>query len=115
MNRDITNDDLVNVDQAIGSLETYQRHLYVLRRVLGELGKLNISGIKQGVEAEKARLAEANQRANAAQSDLDKLLAEIEGKKRELAGVEATIAEKELRSAQLSDGITGLRNMLAAA
>jgi hypothetical protein len=40
---------------------------------------------------------------------------QIADKRRELAAVEETIAERELRSNQLNEGILGLRNMLAAA
>jgi hypothetical protein len=115
MAREIVNEDLAAVDRVISSAESYQRELYTLRRVLGELGKLDIGGIKRGVEAEKARLEEARQKADTAQSNLDELNKQIQVKQRELAGVERTIEERTLVSTQLNEGILGLRSMLAAA
>jgi peptidoglycan hydrolase CwlO-like protein len=115
--RGVTNEDLAIIDKAIANHEECQRELYTFRMVLSQVGKVDAKrgDLIRGVEAEQARFDEVHQRADAAQADLDELHRQIEGKQRELAAVEETIKERELRSTQLSDGINGLRNMLAAA
>jgi uncharacterized coiled-coil DUF342 family protein len=85
--------------------------------VLSQVGKVDAKrgDLVRGVEAEQARFDEAHQKANAAQAELEQLQKEIQNKQRELREIEAEIKEKELRSTQLSDGINGLKNLLAAA
>jgi hypothetical protein len=113
--REIKNEDLENVDRAISGVEGLQRHLFVLRKMLTEIGKLDYQNVRRGVEAEQSRLGEARTKANAAQADLDKLLGEIADKRRELASVEAEIKERTVASNNLNEAILGLRKMLAAA
>jgi hypothetical protein len=113
--REIKNEDLEKVDRAIGGNEGLLKDLYVLRKMLGEIGRLDFHGVKRGVEAERARQDEARKKADAAQANLDEVLRQIEAKRRELRDVEATIAERELRSNQLNESYLNLRNILAAA
>jgi hypothetical protein len=113
--REITKTDLENVERAIGGNEAFLKDLYVLRKILGEIGKLDYQGIKRGVEAEQVRLDEVRKQANSAQSSLDDVLRQIAEKRLELAAVEAEIAERTTVSNQINEGIIGLRSMLAAA
>jgi hypothetical protein len=113
--REITNEDLAKVDRAISGNEGLLKDLYVLRKVLGEIGKLDFQNVKRGVEAEQSRLGEVRTKANAAQADLDQLLGEIADKRRELREVEETIKERTVASNNLNEAILGLRKMLAAA
>jgi peptidoglycan hydrolase CwlO-like protein len=117
MPRDVTNEDLVVIDKAIANHEECQKELYKFRMLLGQVGKVDAKrgDLVRGVESEQHRFDEAHQKANAAQAELEQLQKEIQNKQRELREVEATIKERELRSTQLSEGINGLRNMLAAA
>jgi uncharacterized coiled-coil DUF342 family protein len=115
MPRDVTNDDLAIIDKAIANHEAVQHDLYVLRRVVGEIGKLSLSDIKRGVEGERKRLDEVSQKANAAQADLDELNKQIQAKQRELRGVEKIIEERRVACDQLNESYNNLRTILAAA
>jgi hypothetical protein len=113
--REIKNEDVANVDGAIGHVEALQRQLYTIKIMLRETGNLRYQEIKRGVESERARLEEVNKKADAEQAKLDEVVRQIESKKRDLAAVEKQIEERALYSSQLSDGITQLRNLLRAA
>jgi hypothetical protein len=113
--RDVTNEDLANVDRAIGGNETFLRDLYVLRKVLSEIGKLDFPAIKSNQQAQQGRLDDLRKLADAAQAGLDEVQRQIVDKKRELAAVETTITERTIVANQLNEAVLGLRNMLAAA
>jgi chromosome segregation ATPase len=113
--REVTDKDLEVIDKTISSHEAFQTQLVVLRRVLGEIGKLDIAGIRRGVAAEQSRLDDVRQQADAAQADLTELQRQIESKQRELVAVEATIQERTIAANQLNESYLSLRNMLEAA
>jgi hypothetical protein len=57
--RAVTETDLQLVDKAIADHETFQKDLYVLRRVLGEVGNLDQAyrGMKEGIAQVQADCA----------------------------------------------------------
>jgi predicted nucleic acid-binding Zn-ribbon protein len=115
--RGVTKADLDLIDAAIANHEACQGQLYQFRMILGQVGKVDArrADIVRGVEAEQARLTEAQRAANAAQANLDGLRREIDEKRRELAEVEKKIAEAEVRLNELTDARARLLAMLAAA
>jgi chromosome segregation ATPase len=115
MPREVTNDDLKIIDEAIASHESVQHQLYVLRRVLGEIGKLDFAAIKSNVKAHQDRLDEVRKQADAAQAYVDELQKQMADKRRELADVETTIKERTIAANNLNESYNNLRNMLAAA
>jgi hypothetical protein len=115
MPRDVTNEDLAIVDKAIANHEAVATHLYTLRRVLGEIGKLDFPALRSNQQAHQARLDEIRQKGDAAQAALDEVQRQIVNKQRELAAVEETIKERTIVAGQLNEAVLGLRNMLAAA
>jgi hypothetical protein len=115
VSREVTNKDLEVIDKAIADHEKFQTELYALRRVLGEIGKLDIASIRRGVEAEQSRLDDVRQRADAAQQQLSQLEKQIEGKQRELIAAETLTQERALVANQLNEAILRMRNLLEAA
>ena len=115
MDRDLRNEDLEILDRAIGSVEGHQRHLYTLKKILGEIGRLDFPALKSNQEAQQARLDDVRKAADVVQASLDEVQRKIDEKKRELAGIEATITERTIVAGQLNEAILNLRNMLAAA
>ena len=113
--RDVTSEDLQIVDRAIADHEKFQTKLYTLRRILGEIGKLDIGSVRRGIEGEQSRLDEVRKQADAAQAALTQLQQDITSKQRELASVEATIQQRTVELNQLNEGYLHLRNLLAAA
>ena len=113
--RDVTSEDLQIVDRAIADRENFQTNLYTLRRILGEIGKLDIGSVRRGIEAEQARLDDVRLKADTAQQQLTQVQKQIEDKRRELASVEATIQERTIAANQLNESYLNLRNILAAA
>ena len=113
--RAVEETDLQLVDRAIADHEVFQKDLYVLRRVLTEIGKLDIASVRRGVQAEQDRLDEVRKQADAAQQQLDQLSNHIKDKQREVAEVESTIKERTVELNQLHEGYHNLRNLLAAA
>jgi peptidoglycan hydrolase CwlO-like protein len=113
--RAVEETDLQLVDRAIADHEVFQKDLYVLRRVLTEIGKLDIASVRRGVQAEQDRLDEVRKQADAAQQQLDQLSNHIKDKQREVAEVESTIKERTVELNQLHEGYHNLRRMLEAA
>jgi predicted nucleic acid-binding Zn-ribbon protein len=115
--RQVTNEDVALLDKAIADHELLQKNLYVLRRMLGEVGKVDAkrADLNRGVEAEQQRLDDVRKQADAAQERLTGLGKQIEAKQRELAAVETTIAERTTAANQLNESYLNLRNILAAA
>jgi hypothetical protein len=103
MSREVTNKDLEVVDKAIADHAVFQKDLFVLQRILTEIGKLDVASVRRGVEAEQARLDDVRKQADAAHGDLTQLQKQIEDKRRELASVEATIAERTIAANQLNE------------
>ena len=113
--RSVTETDLQIVEGAIANHETFQKDLFVLQRVLTELGPLDIANARRNVEAERVRLEGVRREADIAQQQLDQLQKQIADKKRELSETEATIKDK-IHEHQLFDAsCQNLRNLLAAA
>ena len=86
--------DLQIVERAIADHEVFQRNLFTLKRILTELGPLDIPNARANVEAEQARLDEVRKQTDAAQQQLSDLEKQIADKRRELAETEATIKDK---------------------
>jgi hypothetical protein len=93
----------------------FQKDLFVLQRILTEVGRLDVASVRRGVEAEQARLDDVRKRADTAQAALTQLQQDITSKQRELASVEATIQQRTVELNQLNEGYLNLRNLLAAA
>jgi hypothetical protein len=60
--RAVTETDLQLVDRTIADHEVFQKDLFVLRRVLTEIGNLDAryAGMKQGIEAVQSEAARTN-------------------------------------------------------
>ena len=113
--RAVTETNLQIVERAIKDHEVFQKNLFVLQRILTEVGPLDVAGIRRGAEAERARLDEATKRADAAQDRLDQLEKQIADKQRELREAEATFQEKIRETERMTATCQNLRNLLAAA
>ena len=113
--RAVTETDLQVAERAIADHEVFQKDLFVLHRILTEVGRLDLPGIRRGVEAERQRLEEARKQADAVQQQVDQLQQQIKDKRRELASVEATIKERNVELNQLHEGYHNLRAILEAA
>ena len=113
--RVVTETDLQIVERAIVDHEKFQTHLFVLQRIIKEIGQLDVPGIRRGAEAEQARLVEATKQADAAQDRLTDLQKQIAAKQRELAEVEATIKDRIKEGERYNAAMQNLRNLLAAA
>jgi hypothetical protein len=107
--------DLQIVERAIADHEVFQKDLFVLQRVLKEIGKLDVASVRRGFEAEQARVTDMSKQADAAQEQLGQLEKQIEGKRRELAAVEVTIKERIGEAERFNASLQNLRNLLAAA
>src|SRR5262245_16754809 len=95
--REVGNKDLEIVDKVINSHEAFQTQLYVLRRILGEIGKLEElhRGLKQGVEHTQAQSGEQARAFEHAKAQLEAVQREeVEARKR-VAELTAEIAAKE--------------------
>jgi len=70
--REVTDKDLEVIDKAIADHETRQTHLYTLRRILGEIGKLDtaIAHTRQSLESIEKSRAEANAELENARAEL---------------------------------------------
>jgi hypothetical protein len=66
--RDITAADLEVIDRAIADHEKLQVNLYTLRRILGEVGKVDAkrADLNRGVEAEQQQLDDLRKQSAAA-------------------------------------------------
>jgi seryl-tRNA synthetase len=95
--RAVTETDLQLVDRAIADHEVFQKDLYVLRRVLGEIGKLDeqYRGVKQGIEAVQAEGANISRQLEYAKEQLAKVQQEEVEKRKELAALTAEVQEKQ--------------------
>jgi chromosome segregation ATPase len=115
--RGVTDKDLEVIDKAIADHSELQTHLYTLRRILGEIGKVDAkrADLNRGVEAEQSRLDEVRKQVDAAHEQLTQVQKQIESKQRELAAVEATIKERTIAANQLNEGYLRLRAILEAA
>jgi hypothetical protein len=113
----VISEDLAVIDQAIADHEKFQTSLYVMRRILGEVGKVDAkrADLNRGVEAEQIRLDNARVAADAAEQRLSQLTQQVESKQRELAAVEVTIQERNVVLNDLNQGYLNLRRMLEAA
>src|SRR5262245_5177812 len=113
--REVTATDIQVLDQAIVEFEKFQTQLYVWRRVLGEIWRLDIGSVKRGVEAERDRLDDLHKQADAAQQQLGELGKQIADKQRALREVEQLIEQRTDELNRLNEGYQRLRAMLAAA
>jgi chromosome segregation ATPase len=110
--RAVTETDLQVVDRAIADHETFQKDLYVLRRMLSEVGNLDQAyrGGRQAIEAVQAEGANASHQFEQVKADLAKVQQEVGAKRQELAELDREIAGKERQlnafTAQI-DKITG--------
>jgi septal ring factor EnvC (AmiA/AmiB activator) len=95
--RAVTETDLQIVDRAIADHETFQKDLYVLRRVLSEVGNLDqqYRGGKQAIEQVQAEGARTSAQLEQVKADLAKVQQELVEKRKELATLTAEVAEKE--------------------
>jgi chromosome segregation ATPase len=95
--RAVTETDLQLVDRAIADHETFQKDLYVLRRVLSEVGKLDeqYRGLKQAIEAVQGEGANVARQLEQAKADLATAQREAAEKRQELATLTAEVAGKE--------------------
>jgi chromosome segregation ATPase len=105
--REVGNKDLEIVDAAINSHETLQRNLYTLRRILGEIGKLEeqYRGARQGVEAVQAEGARISSELEAAKTRLATVQHEESEKRKVVAELAAETAQKEQELRAYSEAI----------
>jgi septal ring factor EnvC (AmiA/AmiB activator) len=110
--REVGNRDLEIVDKAINDHETFQKDLFVLRRVLSEVGNLDqqYRGTKQSIEQVQAEGARTSAQLEQVRADLATVQKELVEKQKAVAELDREIAGKERQlnafSAQI-DKITG--------
>jgi ribosomal protein S18 len=107
--------DLEVVERAIKDHEVFQRDLFTLQRILTEVGKLDVAGIRGTAAAEQARCDEARKQADAEQARLEQLQQDIASKQRALADVEATIKERITEGERYNSAMQNLRDLLRVA
>ena len=110
--RAVTETDLQIVDRAIADHETFQKDLYVLRRVLSEVGNLDqqYRGTKQSIEQVQAEGARTSAQLEQVRADLATVQKELVEKQKAVAELDREIAEKERMLnayAESIDRITG--------
>jgi chromosome segregation ATPase len=95
--RAVTESDLQIVDRAINDHATFQKDLFVLRRVLGEVGDLDAryAGMKQGIEAVQAEGARISSELEHAKAQLAEVQQQTIEKRKELADLTAEAQEKQ--------------------
>jgi hypothetical protein len=115
--RQVVSEDLTVIDQAIADHEALQKNLYLLRRLLGEVGKLDArsADLKRGVEGEQSFLDDLRKQTDAAHQALAQLQKDIQSKRGELREVEQLIQERTVAANQLNEAIARMRNLLEAA
>jgi chromosome segregation ATPase len=112
--REVGNKDLEIVDKAINDHEVFQKDLYVLRRVLSEVGNLDqqYRGLKEAVEAVQSEATRTSAQLEQVRAELATVQVEVVEKRKELATLSAEVAEKERALSAFSasiDRITGAR------
>jgi hypothetical protein len=115
--RQVTDEDLALLDKAIADHEVLQKDLYLLRHLLGEIGKLDArsADLKRGIEGEQSFLDDLRKQTGSAQEQLTQLQKHIEARQRELREVEQLIQERNIVVSELNEGYLKLRAMLEAA
>ena len=113
--RAVEETDLQLVEKAIADHEVFQRNLFTLKRILTELGPLDVGNARRNVEAEQGRLDDVRKQTDAAQEKLSDLERQIADKKRGLAETEATIKDKMREYEAFYASCENLRNLLRAA
>jgi hypothetical protein len=100
--RQVTNDDLALVDKAINDHETFQRGLYVVRRILAEVGRLDerLRGLREAISAVEREGALTNSHLEQTRADLAKFQAQEVEKREVVAALDREIKQKE----QMIDG-----------
>ena len=98
--RAVTETDLQLVDRAIADHATFQKDLFVLRRVLSEIGDLDAkyAGMKQGIEAVQAEGGRTNAQLEQVRADFAKDQQELVERRKELAALTAEVQENSERS-----------------
>ena len=114
--REVGNTDLEIVDKAIADHETLQKDLYVLRRILGEIGKLDqlYRGLKEGIAVVQAESARAVSELEAAKAELAKVKQQVVETKQELATLTAEAEEKRRELSAYSEAIDRIVGKAAA-
>ena len=113
--RAVVESDLQIVQRAIANHETFQKDLFVLQRILTELGPLDVPNARANVEHEQGRLDEVRKQVDTVQEQLTQLEKQLADKKRELVETEVIIKDK-IREAELfNQSCENLRNLLRAA
>jgi chromosome segregation ATPase len=110
--RAVTETDLQLVDKAIADHETFQKDLYVLRRVLSDVGNLDqqYRSLKEGIAAVQAEGARISSELEAVKTRLATVQREESEKRKVVAELDREIAEKERMLSAFSseiDRITG--------
>ena len=105
--REVTATDLEKVDKAIADHETFQKDLYVLRRMLSEVGNLDqqYRGGKQAIEQVQAEGTRSSAQVEQIRADLAKVQQELVEKRKELASLTAAAAEKQRELSAYSEAI----------
>jgi len=112
--RAVTASDLEIVDKAIADHETFQKDLYVLRRVLGEVGNLDqqYRGLKEGIEHLQEQGRQLNSHNDAARAELAKVQQDVVEGRKEVAALTAQAEEQQRMIssyAEQIDRITGAK------
>src|SRR5215472_7932248 len=105
--RAVTESDLQVVEGAIAYSETLLRHLYTLRRVLGEVGSLDqrLHGLKEGIAVVERQGEQVNAELEAANTRLATVQREEVEARQRVATLTAAAAEKERELSAYSTAI----------
>jgi chromosome segregation ATPase len=113
--REVTSKDLETIDQAINDHETFQKDLFVLRRVLGEIGKLDqvCRGLKQAIEQVQAEAERTSSGLEQAKAGLAATQRQEVEKRQEVAELDAEIKRKQQTLEHYSKAIERITGVAA--
>ena len=112
--RAVTETDLQLVERAISNHEVFQKDLFVVRRVLGEVGNLDhrYRGLKEGIAVVEEQGRRVNAELEAARAELAKVQQEVVEGRKELTALTAEVEEQQRMIssyAEQIDRITGAK------
>jgi chromosome segregation ATPase len=115
--REVTNKDLEIIDKAIADHEVFQKDLFVLRRILGEIGKLDtaIAQTRRGLQTTEKSRDELNAQVEVARAELATVQKQQQGVRNEIATLDSQIKAKQIEFNQLCDAVDRIKQNLTEA
>ena len=114
--REVTATDLEKVDKAINDVEPLLKDLYVLRRILGEIGNLDqaVRGGREAIAVVQREGEQVNAQLEGVKAQLAKVQREEVEARQRLATLTAEAAEKARELSAYSEAIDRIAGKAAA-